>query len=94
MKRIIKIANGDIRRAINSLQINDLNKEVPMNNLFEALNNKNFNDIQESIYELIDQNYSKKEILNNIFMMALENNMKILLKYVRWLMVNVMKKFR
>lgn len=80
LKRIIKVANGDIRRAINSLQINDLNKEVPMNNLFEELNNKNFDKIQKSIYELIDQNYPKKEILNNIFMMALENNMNDIVK--------------
>lgn len=75
LKRILKISNGDIRKAINSLQTNSLNNRVPMNKLFEALINKNFNDIQESIYELIGQNYSKKEILNNIFMMSLENNM-------------------
>ena len=80
LKRIVKIGNGDMRKAINSLQLNSLNEEVPMNKLYEALNNKNFNDIQESIYELDGQNYSKKEILNNIFTMALENNMLDIVK--------------
>lgn len=80
LKRIVKIGNGDMRKAINSLQLNSLNEEVPMNRLYEALNNKNFNDIQESIYELDRQNYSKKEILTNIFMMALENNMLDIVK--------------
>jgi DNA polymerase III delta prime subunit len=80
LKRIIKISNGDIRKAINNLHINDLNKDISMNRLFETLNNKNFNDIQEEIYKLFQQNYYKKEILNNIFMMALENNMSDIVK--------------
>jgi len=68
--KIVGFANGDMRKAIVNLQFGI--RDIPMDNLLKSIEDKNFDNIQKSIYELMDNKYSGKRVLKELFNMVMD----------------------
>jgi DNA polymerase III delta prime subunit len=68
--KIVRFANGDMRKAIVNLQFGI--RDIPMDNLLKAIEERKFDGIQESIYELMDNRYSGRRIFRKIFKIVMD----------------------